>query len=112
MPMYALATIYPLSKLQCHLCDVSQVYMWYEDDASAAGKIDRLHEWWSHLVTHGPKLGYFANATKTQPVTKGKHLATAAAVFTNTGVKVTSEGRPYLGDAIGTNEVAHLSCAR
>ena len=102
MPMYALATIPLIKKLQCHLVDVSQV--WYADDASAAGKIVRLCEWWSELSTQGPKYGYFANATKTWLVTKVKHLATATASLADTGVQVTSEGRPYLGTAFGTEE--------
>lgn len=102
MPMYALATIPLIKKLHHHLVDVSQV--WYADDASAAGKIVRLREWWSHLSSQGPKYGYFANATKTWLVTKEKHLATATASFADTGVQVTSEGRPYLGAAFGTEE--------
>ena len=48
--------------------------------------------------------GYFANATKTWLVTKEKYLATAAATFANTGVQITSEGRPYLEAAICTEE--------
>ena len=102
MPMYALATIPLIKKLRHRLDDVSQV--WYADDASAAGKIDRLREWWSLLVTEGPKFGYFTNATKTWLVTKEKHLATSTASFANTGVQVTADGRPYLGAAIGTEE--------
>lgn len=92
MPMYALATIPLIKKLHCCLGDVSQV--WYADDASAAGRIARLREWWSQLASQGPKFGYFANATKTWLVTKEKHLAIAKASFANTGVQVTSEGRP------------------
>ncbi len=37
-------------------------------------------------------------------ITKEDQLATAEHVFANTGVQVTSEGRPYLGAAIGTKE--------
>ena len=95
MPMYALATIPLIKKLNYRLGDVSQV--WYADDASAAGKIDRLREWWSELTSQGPKFGCFTNATKTWLVTKEKHFATATAFFANTGFRVTSEGRPYLG---------------
>ena len=102
MPMYALATIPLIKKLYCHLGDVSQV--WYADDTSAAGKIDRLQEWWSQLVSQGPKFGYFPNATKTWLVTKQKHYATATTFFANTGVQVTSEARPYIGAAIGTED--------
>ena len=42
-----------------------------------------------------PKLGWSQ---------RKKHLATGTAFFANTGVQVTSEGRPYLGAAIGTEE--------
>ena len=62
MSMCALATIPLIKKLYCCLGDVSQV--WYADDALAAGRITRLREWWSQLASHGPKFGYFANATK------------------------------------------------
>ena len=54
--------------------------------------------------TTGPKFGYFANATKTWLVTKEKFLTAARATFADTGIEITSEGRPYLGAAIGTEE--------
>jgi len=41
---------------------------------------------------------------KTWLVTKEEHISTATALFANTGVQVTSEGRPYLGTAIGSHE--------
>ena len=106
MPMYALAAIPLVKKLYCHLGDVSQV--WYADDTSAVGKIDK--EWRSQLVSQGPKFSYFPNATKTWLVTKEKHHATATTFFANTGVQVTSEGRPYLGAAIGTEDfvISHM----
>lgn len=40
------------------------MYM-YAGDASAPGKIDRLHTWWHQLNTLGPKFGYFTNPSKT-----------------------------------------------
>ena len=67
MPIHALATIPLIKKLHCHLGYVSQV--WYAGDASAAGRIARLCEQWSRLVSHGPKFEYFANATKIWRVT-------------------------------------------
>ena len=108
MPMYALATIPLIRKLHSLQDDVSQV--WYADDASAPGKLSRLHDWWYHIVAIGPKYGYFANPIKTCLVTKEKHLAIATTLFANTGVQVTSEGRPYLGAAIGTQEfvISHV----
>ena len=89
MPMYALATI---------------IQVWYADDASGAGKITRLREWWEQLNALGPEFGYFTNASKTWLVTKENCLSTAVEAFADTDVKVTSEGRPYLGAALGTED--------
>ena len=102
MPMYALATIPLIKKLHKNHADVNQV--WYADDASVTGKILRLREWWSQLALLGPKYGYFPNAAKTWLITKEMHLAAATSAFADTGIKVTSEGRPYLGAGIGTQE--------
>ena len=63
MPMYALATIHLIKKLHSFSDDFSQV--WYADDTSTAGNINRLHEWWTHLATLFSKFGYFANVVKT-----------------------------------------------
>ena len=102
MPMYALATIPLIRNLKDNVSDVNQV--WYADDASGAGKITRLREWWDQLNSLGPKYGYFTNACKTWLVTKKNHLSSATEAFADTDVKVTSEGRPYLGAALGTEE--------
>ena len=41
---------------------------------------------------------------KTWLVTKKNRLSSATEAFADTDVKVTSEGRPYLGAALGTEE--------
>ena len=51
MPMYAIATIPLIKKLQCAVDDVNQV--WYADDASVAGKISRRRQWWNLLSSQG-----------------------------------------------------------
>ena len=99
MPMYALATIPLIKKLdgQCK-------QIWYADDAAAVGKITDLRDWWDKLTTLGPRYGYFPNPSKTWLVTKeGLHVTTAS-IFASTGVKVTPDSRPYLGAAIGSPE--------
>ena len=106
MPFYAIATIPIIKKLHSTFNDVSQV--WYADDASAAGKVDALRQWWDLLSSLGPKFGYFPNASKTWLITKSEHLASiASATFAGSGVQVTPAGRPYLGAAIGTSEFVH-----
>ena len=81
--------------------DINQV--WYADDASGAGKVNRLHEWWDLINTEGPKFGHSTNTSKTWPDTKEDYLSNAVAAFADKDLKVTSEGR-YLGVALGTDK--------
>ena len=106
MPMYALATLPLIKKLNQNTRDVNQV--WYADDASAVGKIAPIRDWWDQIVAQGPAYGYYANAQKTWLITKEAHLSAAEAAFSGTEVKVTTEGRSYLGTAIGTQEFINL----
>ena len=100
MPMYALALLPLIEKVNP---DSSVVQTWYADDATAAGKIKNLRDWWDALVTHGPKLGYHVNASKTHLITKNCHLQSAKSIFSGTNVKITSDGKPHLGAALGTS---------
>ena len=52
----------------------------------------------------GPNFGYFANASKSWLVTKEDQFSKATAAFADTDVKITKDGRPYLGAAIGSQE--------
>ena len=104
MPMYALATIPLVKRLQSLTGNAKRI--WYADDAAATGKLSRLHEWLTHLTTLGPKFGYFFNAKKTWLVTKVDQISTAKNLFANCGVQVTSEGRPYLATAMVTRSMS------
>ena len=98
MPMYAI-TLIPLIH---HLANnVNQV--WYADDACACGRLLDLRHWWDKLCKDGPGFGYFPNACKTWLVTKDKCYTEAEMVFAGTNIKLTSERRPYLGSAIGSD---------
>ena len=98
MPMYALATIPLIHNLPA----TRQV--WYADDASASGVSGDLRAWWDELLSVGPAYGYHVNAEKTWLITKPEHLAAAEAAFNGTQVKITTEGRPYLGVPLGTKD--------
>ena len=102
MPMYALATITLIRKLKNSMNDVN--HLCCADDASGAGKINRLHEWWDLINTKGLKFGYFTNTSKTWLFIKEGYLLNAVAAFADLDVKVTAEGRPYVGAALGTEE--------
>ena len=109
MPMYALATIPLIRKLKSMIDDVNQV--WYADDASGSGQVKRLREWWEVINTQGPRYGYFPNASKTWLVTKKDLLPSAMQAFADTDVQVTTDGRLYLGAALGTEEFAQAFVA-
>ena len=97
MSMYALATIPLIIKLNCNTKQIC-----YADDVAATGKMANLCVWWDQLTKEGPNFGYFPNPSKTWLVTKkGCHDAETPA-FADMGVNITSEGRPYLGAAIGS----------
>ncbi len=66
------------------------------------GAIANLRDYWDQLCIHGPAFGYLVNARKSWLITKEDQLSAGETAFENTGVKVTAEGRPYLGAAIGT----------
>ena len=98
MPMYAIALV-PLIR---HLANnINQV--WYADDACACGRLSDLRHWWDKLCKDGPGFGYFPNACKTWLVIKDKCHTEAETVFAGTNIKLISEGRPYLGSAIGSD---------
>ena len=98
MPMYAIA-INPLIR---HLDnDVTQV--WYTDDACACGRLSNLCWCWDQMCKLGPGFGYFPNVSKTWLVVKNRYHSEAEVVFADTNVKITNEGWPYMGSAIGSS---------
>ena len=97
MPMYALGVLPLIHKLDTHA--VHQI--WYADDACASGSLRDLRRWWDDLLLLGPDYGYFINASKCWLLLKDPAAADAA-LFDGTGVNVCSDGRRYLGSAIGT----------
>ena len=68
MVMYALAATPLIRRLKEIKSDVKQV--WFADDATAAGKLQALLQWWQHLTVIGPSFGYYPNARKTHLVVK------------------------------------------
>ena len=79
--------------------------IWYADDAAATGKITDLRDWRDKLTKEGPDFGYFPNPSKTWLVTKEGSHTTGTSTFADTGVNVTSDGRPYL---VGSKEFVEI----
>ena len=81
MSMYAIGIIPLIQKVSC---GVKQV--WYADDATAAGQLKPIRQWWDNLHGLGPNFGYFVNSSKTTLIVKEHHLAEAMKVFENTNI--------------------------
>ena len=65
------------------------------------GSIEHLQSWWKKLTAEGPSFGYYVNPFKTWLVNRDLHLQNAVKIFAGSGVNITTEGRPYLGAALG-----------
>ncbi len=72
--------------------------VWYADDSAAGSSLERLRRWWDLLEAIGPHYGYFPNGSKTYIVAKPE----VAETFQGAGISISTEGRSYLGGAIGT----------
>ena len=78
---------------------------WYADDSGAAGSLNSIVVWWNELCRRGPDLGYYPRPDKCHIIVKDEHtFQRATELFARTSVKITLQGRPYLGSAIGTPE--------
>ena len=68
MQFYALGTNPLLRLLRAQVPEVKQV--WLADDATGAGKLDKLKEWWDKVILEGTKFGYFVNQSKSWLILK------------------------------------------
>ena len=85
-----------------HQLFTKQQQVWLADDATGAGKIKLLHDWFQNLTDVGPDHGYFVNGPKSWLIVKTEELeAEAKQVFGET-VNVTTEGKRHLGAVIGS----------
>ena len=76
---------------------------WYADDSSATGSLNSITLWWNELCRIGPGLGYYPKPEKCHIVVKDLNTFNRATeLFSRTDIKITMQGRPYLGSAVGT----------
>ena len=101
MGLYALSIQPLITSLQAQ-SDAKQC--WFADDASGAGTISEIKQWWDALNLLGPDLGYFPNAKKCWIIAKPEKQALAREVFNDTAVNVTVEGQRHLGAVIGSRD--------
>ena len=102
MALYGLATIPLQNILRINIPSVKQV--WLADDATGAGKLQPLREWWDSIVSNGINIGYYINESKSWLILKDPtKLMETKRLFADTNIKITSEGKRHLGAAIANN---------
>ena len=67
--------------------------VWFANDATAWGHLDKLCTWWDHVTDKGPAFGYHANSSKSWLVVKEEHLPKVESIFAETGIHITCTGR-------------------
>ena len=106
MPVYAEAII-PLMVMAAdplNSSDEKARQSAYADDLAAAGTISELKKWWDVIVKVGPYLGYYAKPEKSWLIVKPQYLEQSRLLFSNSGLKITTEGRRHLGASVGTQD--------
>ena len=103
MQFYALGTNPLLQQLRSKVPEVSQV--WLADDATGAGKLQDLKNWWDLVTEEGCKLGYHVNEGKSWLILKNPNdLESAQQIFLDSRINMTTTGKRHLGAALGSNE--------
>ena len=101
MGFYGLGTNPILHTLKRFAPDVSQV--WLADDATGAGKLQPLKQWWDLIKKEGVKYGYFVKPTKSWLILKdNSKLTECKELFASSPINITVEGKRHLGAAIGS----------
>ena len=79
MAMYVLAVTPFIDSLRNHHPNISQA--WFADDATAAGQLIPLLQWWKQLLPLGPLYGYHPNDAKTYLIVKPQLYDSAKQIF-------------------------------
>ena len=103
MPVYAIGITPLLESIKLGTKDTPRVkHAAFADDLGGAGELAHLRSWWDNVVTFGPMLGYHPNASKSWLVVKTTEEEKPRRIFQDTSIKITTEGKSYLGGYIGS----------
>ena len=108
MPWYSLSTTILIDALHESVPEVKQV--WLADDASAAGSLVSLRNWFDKLEREGKHHGYLVNGSKSWLIVKTPELELLAKEIFGDSVNITSEGKRHLGAVIGSEEYKKVFC--
>ena len=104
MGFYGLGTNLILQTLKREIPAVKQV--WLADDATGAGKLEPLKEWWELIQKEGVKFGYFVKPTKSWLILKDSSKFDECKQLFNgsSPINITIEGKRHLGASIGSSD--------
>ena len=103
MAFYGIGTNPILRILRQQVPEVKQV--WLADDATGAGKLAPLRDWWVKIAKEGTKFGYHVKPSKSWLVLKESNkLKETEDMFKDCPINITVEGKRHLGAAIGTED--------
>ncbi|MCH2416854.1 MAG: hypothetical protein MK195_08855 [Acidimicrobiales bacterium] len=101
MPAYGVGILPLLAIIKPEIEPNKMKHVAYADDLGGGSKLEKLKEWWDRCVLHGPAMGYHPKPSKSWLIVKPENLERATELFEGTGVKITVEGKKYLGGFVG-----------
>ena len=78
--------------------------MAYAGNFSAAGILKSLRRLWGVMAEIGPTFGHYPKPTKTCLLVKSRASEKIESLFFRRKIKITTEGRRYLGRAVDTRK--------
>lgn len=100
MAMYAIGT----KPLINHLNGIAK-QVWYTDDSAAGSTVENIKRWWDELIEVGVLYSYYP---KIHILTKTEHVQSVKDAFKNTDITISTDGKGYLGGAIGSTSFIKL----
>ena len=103
MAFYGLCTNPILQSSKQRIPSVHQV--WLADDATGAGNLADLRNWWDLIKSDGVKYGYYVKPSKSWLVLKNPDkLEDCKRLFESSPINITVQGKRHLGASIGSHE--------
>ena len=99
MSIYAIS-LKPLISLLHNRSTAKQC--WFADDATGAGSLREVKQWWDALRGAGPPLGYHPNYNKCWLFVKPEKEGRAKIMSAGTDINITTEGRKHFGAALAS----------
>ena len=106
MPAYAIGILPLLTMLKPSENPEGMKHVAYADDIGGGSTLEKLRAWWDSCVLNGPALGYYPKSSKSWLIVKENQLENSQRIFAGTGIKITTEGKKYLGGFIGKDTAA------